>query len=348
MAKSKSRLGRGLDSLISGGAGKPAAESLTVTGPEQAKKSRDVQAEAPEQTTPSSETSRAGTETAPTKKSLSTEAIEEIAGKLQTPSEIFLEIPVREIIPSPNQPRREIHAEQIKELADSIRSEGLLQPIVVRRTERGYQLIAGERRWLACRSLQMNTIQARVVEASDSSAAVISLIENLQREDLNPVDEASGYASLVRDFDLTQEAVAERVGKSRASIANSLRLLQLDRKTQGFLAKGLISVGHAKVLLGIGRPEQQNILARQVIEKGLSVRETERMVKRLKAGSRPSRVAVTLTEEEINNLRDLEKRLSTLLKTSVRLRHTSKKGRIIIEYYGNDDLRRILDKIGVV
>lgn len=308
MAKSKSRLGRGLDSLISGGAG----------------------------------------ETAPTTKPVSTEAIEENAVKLQIPSGIFLEIPVRDIIPNPNQPRREIRAELIKELADSIRSEGLLQPIVVRRTERGYELIAGERRWQACRSLQMSTIQARVVEASDSSAAVISLIENLQREDLNPVDEASGYASLIRDFDLTQEAVAERVGKSRASVANSLRLLQLDRQTQGFLAKGLLSVGHAKVLLGIGRPDQQNILARQVIEKGLSVREIERMVKRLKAGSRPSRVAVTLTEEEINNLRDLEKRLSTLLKTSVRLRHTSKKGRIIIEYYGNDDLRRILEKIGVV
>ncbi len=338
MAKSKSRLGRGLDSLISGGAGKIATDSLTVKGPEQ---SKDVQSEAREQTIPSSET-------APITKPVSTEAIEEIAEKLQIPSQIFLEIPVREIIPNPNQPRREIRAEQIKELADSIRSEGLLQPIVVRRTERGYQLIAGERRWQAFRSLQMNTIQARVVEASDSSAAVISLIENLQREDLNPIDEASGYASLVRDFDLTQEAVSERVGKSRASVANSLRLLQLDRETQGFLAKGLISVGHAKVLLGIGRPEQQKILARQVIEKGLSVRETERMTKRLKAGSRPSRVAVTLTEEEINNLRDLEKRISTLLKTSVRLRHTSKKGRIIIEYYGNDDLRRILDKIGVV
>ncbi len=341
MAKSKSRLGRGLDSLISGGAGKTAGEDPIIIGPEQTKKSKDVQSIASEQSSPSSEK-------VPTAKPVSQEAIEDIAEELQAPSGVFLEIPIRQIIPNPNQPRRKIHSEQIKELADSIRSEGLLQPIVVRRTERGYQLIAGERRWQACRSLEMSTIQARVVEANDSSAAVISLIENLQREDLNPVDEASGYASLIRDFDLTQEAVAERVGKSRASVANSLRLLQLERETQGFLAKGLISVGHAKVLLGIGRSEQQNIFARRVIEKEMSVRETERMIKRLKAGSRTSRVAVSLSEEDSNNLRDLQKRLSTLLKTSVRLRHTPKKGRIIIEYYGNDDLRRILDKIGVV
>jgi ParB family chromosome partitioning protein len=172
----------------------------------------------------------------------------------------------------------------VAELAESIRQEGLLQPIVVREVEGRFQLIAGERRWRACKTLGLKTIIARIVQVSESSAAVISLIENLQRENLNPVEESLGYASLMRDFDLTQEAVAERVGKPRSSVANSLRLLQLDREVQGYLSKGMLSVGHAKVLLGLEDGQQRVLLARRVVERGLSVRDTERLVQGLRRG----------------------------------------------------------------
>ena len=347
MTKSKSRLGRGLESLISGGVGKSGGDNPAVSDPEKEEGKKDIQSDVPEQS-----------DSAPVSGGTDIENLHSVKPKAPTTHEdspeepapnyeSFLEIPIRDIIPSPNQPRRDINKEQIIELAESIRSEGLIQPIVVRQTKKGYELIAGERRWRACDSLNFKTIQARVMEASDSSAAVISLIENLQRENLNPVDEASGYACLIRDFDLTQEAVAERVGKGRASITNSLRLLQLDRETQGHLAKGLISAGHAKVLLGLGSTDQRKIIAHHIIEKGLSVRETERLIYRLKARPKSSRKAVTLTDEELYTIRDLEKRISNRLKTSVSLKHTAKKGRLIIEYFGNDDLQRILEKIGI-
>src|SRR5277367_5194429 len=191
----------------------------------------------------------------------------------------YLEIQVHLVEPSPYQARREIADEQLAELAESIRSEGLLQPIVVRRQGDKFQLIAGERRWRAFQLLKIRSIPARVVEASDASAASIGLIENLQREGLNPIEEALGFASLVRDFDLTQETAAERVGKSRASVANTLRLLALDAEIQGYISKDLLSVGHAKVLLSVEDAGSRSVLARRVIEEGLSVRATEKLGK---------------------------------------------------------------------
>ncbi len=260
----------------------------------------------------------------------------------------YREVTVAKIVPSPYQPRRDIDAEQIRELAESIRSEGLLQPIVVREAEEGgYELIAGERRWRAHQYLGIKQITARIMSASDASAAVISMIENLQREGLNPVDEALGYASLMSDFDLTQESVAERVGKARASIANALRLLQLDREIQGYLAKGMLSVGHAKVLLGVSDPAQRALLARRVIESGLSVRELERAARQTKAETDPRSKAPRAPNADSTVVLSLEKELSSRLNTKVQLKHTPKKGRIIIEYYGNDDLQRILEKTGL-
>src|ERR1700685_2356559 len=189
----------------------------------------------------------------------------------------YLEVQVHLVEPSPYQARREIVPEQLAELAESIRSEGLLQPIVVRRHGEKFQLVAGERRWRAFQLLKIRSIPARLVEASDASAASIGLIENLQREGLNPIEEALGFASLVWGFGLTQETAPERVGRSRASVANALRLLSLDAEIQGFIAKDLLSVGHAKALLGIEDPAQRTILARRVIEEGLSVRLTEKL-----------------------------------------------------------------------
>ncbi len=260
----------------------------------------------------------------------------------------FIDVMVSSIEPSPYQARREIVAEQLQELAESIRSEGLLQPIVVRRHGDKYQLVAGERRWRAFQLLKIKVIPARVVEASNASSAALGLIENLQREGLNPVEEAYGYASLIRDFDLTQEAAAERVGRSRAAVANSLRLLSLDAESQGYLSKGLLSVGHAKVLLGVDDAAQRAVLARRVIEEGLSVRGTERLVLAREAGvPAPTGPAKKVPAVEAAAVASIERKLVSRLGARVSLRHSPKRGRIVIEYAGNDDLHRILENLGV-
>lgn len=253
------------------------------------------------------------------------------------------------IEPSPYQARREIAPEQLAELAESIRSEGLLQPVVVRRHGDKFQLIAGERRWRAFQQLKIVKIPARVVEASDASAASIGLIENLQREGLNPIEEALGFASLVRDFDLTQETAAERVGRSRASVANALRLLSLDSEIQGFLAKDLLSVGHAKALLGLEDPAHRSVLARRVIEEGLSVRQAEKLAKAGKGAGGPKTRARgrALAPRDAAAVESIEKRLTTHLGARVAVIHSPKKGRIVIEYRGNDDLHRLLEKLGL-
>lgn len=263
----------------------------------------------------------------------------------------YQEIGVHLIEPSPYQARREIPADQLSELAESIRSEGLLQPIVVRKQGEKFQLIAGERRWRAFQQLKIKAIPARIVEASNASSAALGLIENLQREGLNAIEEAHGYASLIRDFDLTQETAAERVGKGRASVANSLRLLSLDIELQGFVAKNLLSVGHAKVLLGVEDTAQRSIIARRVIEEGLSVRSTEKLTQSAKTStSAPTSAPAAkrgLSPKDVATVSGIEKKLTSHLGARVALLHSPKKGRIVIEYRGNDDLQRLLEKLGV-
>jgi ParB family chromosome partitioning protein len=261
----------------------------------------------------------------------------------------YLEIQVHLIEPSPYQARREIAPDQLAELAESIRSEGLLQPIVVRRHGEKFQLIAGERRWRAFQQLKLRSIPARIVDASDASAASIGLIENLQREGLNAIEEALGFASLVRDFDLTQETAAERVGRSRASVANALRLLSLDAEIQGYIAKDILSVGHAKVLLGIEDAATRAVLARRVIEEGLSVRHTEKLGKSSKAqgGSKGPGRRRALPARDAAAVDSIEKKLTSHLGARVAVIHTPKKGRIVIEYRGNEDLQRLLERLGV-
>ncbi len=261
----------------------------------------------------------------------------------------YQEIAVHLVEPSPYQARREIPAEQLGELAESIRSEGLLQPIVVRKAGERYQLIAGERRWRAFQHLKLKAIPARIVEASNASAAALGLIENLQREGLNPIEEAHGYASLIRDFDLTQEIAADRVGKARATVANTLRLLALDAEIQGFIAKGLLSVGHAKVLLGITDPAQRAVLARRVIEGGLSVRTTEKLVQDRKATGKATRRSHARggSAQDAAAVEGIAQKLSSHFGARVAVLHAPKKGRIVIEYHGNEDLQRLLEKFGV-
>ena len=325
MSNPKTRLGRGLGGLISGtSSSKPKADANEVT-----------------KTTTSVKNTSAKKQAVTAKPATVSTIAPNVFG--------FREIELERIVANPYQPRREIHPEHVEELAKSIQSEGLLQPIVVREKNGKFELIAGERRLHAFRHLKLNRIPARVIEASDASSASIALIENLQRENLNPIDEALGYACLVRDFNLTQEAAAERVGKGRATVANALRLLSLGSEIQGFLSRRLISTGHAKVLLGLESAEHRKLLARRIIETGMSVREAEAQVRRLKEGSGGSseKVKGKPLEAEQTAIRDLEKRMSDHFNTRVALKHTPKKGRITIDYFGNDDLDRILEKLGL-
>lgn len=325
MAKSKSRLGKGLAGLISGGSrnSDPAAKKSAV------KKTA---------ATPSGSSVGKAASKSTAKKGF---PVEEARPD-------YLELPIGKIKPNPYQPRKEFEKSQLVDLAESIQSEGLIQPVVVREVNGSYQLIAGERRWRAFQLLKLKTIPARILEAGDSSAASMALIENLQRENLNPIEEATGYASLIRDFDLTQEQVAERVGRGRATIANSLRLLSLPEEVRGYLSSQMLSTGHAKVLLGLESKQEQSLLARRIIEDGVSVRRAEELVQSLRKSSKskssPSR---EVPEAEMAAVEDIEKRLMSYLSSNVSLKHHPKKGKIVIEYTGNDDLQRILEKIGL-
>jgi ParB family chromosome partitioning protein len=256
----------------------------------------------------------------------------------------YREIAVHLVEPNPYQPRKEFSDEALTELVESIRAEGLLQPIVVRAVGDRFQLIAGERRWRAFQQLKLKSIPARVMTSSDASSASLALIENLQRADLNPLEEAHGYASLIRDFDLTQDAAAQRVGKGRATVANSLRLLGLEPELQGYVGKGMLSVGHAKVLLGVEHSPERLVLARRALEQGLSVRALEELTRHKAGGPGKTRKMPGATAAALT---DIEKRLTTHLGARTTLKHSPKRGRIIIEYQGNDDLSRVLEKMGV-
>lgn len=337
MANSKSRLGRGLGGLISG-------SGYTARSPQAAPAGKPK-----EKAVKKTAAKKAATKKAPAKKAAPAKGkspVPPVGG--QADGLGYRDIPIKEIVANPYQPRHDIDPQQIEELANSIQSEGLLQPIVVRRKNDKFEIIAGERRLRAFRHMGQKAIPARVIEASDASSATLALIENLQRENLNPIDEAQGYASLLRDFDLTQEAAAERVGKGRATVANALRLLSLGSEIQGFISRRLLSTGHAKVLLGLEKEEHRKLLARRIIETGMSVREAEQQVRRLKEGSgAKSNTGSKAPFSESTAVRELERRIGQHLSTRVAVRHSPKKGRILIEYFGNDDLDRILEKLGI-
>ena len=256
------------------------------------------------------------------------------------------------IIPSPLQPRIEFPAEHLHELVESIRERGIIQPLIVRKVDGKYELIAGERRWRAARELGLAEAPAIVREASDREVLELALIENLQREGLNPIEEASAYQRLSRDFGLTQEDISKRVGKSRASIANAMRLLDLDPDVQSLLKHDRISVGHAKVLLSLKAHSEQKWLAEQIIRQGASVRVAEKLAAEhlAKTGRTPTRrnssTAATSPELAPAVLR-VQNILTHRLATRVVIHHGEKKGSIHIEYYGDQDLNRILSTLGM-
>jgi ParB family chromosome partitioning protein len=260
------------------------------------------------------------------------------------------QIDLARIVPSTLQPRKDFGREALQELIDSIRQHGIIQPLIVRQVGARFELIAGERRWRAAQEIGLATAPAIVRTANDLEVLELSLIENLQRADLNPIEEAQGYARLANEFGMRQEDIALKVGRSRAAVANALRLLDLHPQVQAWLAQNLLSVGHAKVLLALKAPEEQLLAAETVLRRNATVRSTERLVARQlgigRSRRRSRRVAVELSAEG-TAVEDLQNRLQQHLATHVAIHHGDKRGRIEIEYYGTDDLQRIVTALGL-
>ena len=250
-------------------------------------------------------------------------------------------LPLQKVEPNPAQPRKYFDPDELQELADSIAMHGVIQPLTVRLLPSGYyQIIAGERRWRAARLAGLTEIPVVVIEADDKKAMELALIENLQRADLNPVEEALGYQQLISEYGMTQEQAAERVGKSRPADANALRLLSLSRPVQDLLAEGRLSAGHARALLTIRSDAEQYAVAQKVINLQLSVRQTETMCRNLaktvKQKPQPAAPAVDYIAE-------CEKELKKTLGRGVKIVRGKKKGRVELEYYGEDDLQTIYE-----
>lgn len=254
-------------------------------------------------------------------------------------SEYFL-CRLEQISPNQFQPRRNFDEQATAELAASIREKGLLQPLIVRRREKGYELIAGERRWRAAQMAGLREVPVVVKEVNDSELLEMALIENIQREDLNPLEEALVYQQLIEELNFTQEDLSRRVGKDRSTIANALRLLKLPQDVWDSLVSGELSRGHARAILGLEGKQQQREALRKVLKAGLSVRETERLVKRLR--SKKARGSEVKVDPQIEFLTE---QLKKILKTMVRVKDRGGKGKVEIEYYSWEDLERILDLI---
>ena len=254
-----------------------------------------------------------------------------------------------QIVPSPWQPRSEFRDENLQELADSIREKGIVQPLIVRRSGEKLELVAGERRWRAAQRAGLAEAPVIVRQASDQDVLELALIENLQREDLNAIEEARAFHRLANDFQLKQEDIAQKVGKSRAAIANSMRLLDLHAQVQTWVMQERLTVGHAKVLLSAKGHDEQLALAEETLRRGLTVRGAERLVADHFAGNgsrKPKRGTASSPQLE-PAIAHLQNRLRQHLGTQVAMHHGEKKGRIEIEYYGGDDLQRLLKLIGL-
>lgn len=250
-------------------------------------------------------------------------------------------VKVTQIEPNQNQPRREFDNEKMEALTVSIKEHGIIQPIIVIKNNDMYKIVAGERRWRAAKSAGLKEIPVVIRNYSDVEITQIALIENLQREDLNPIEEATGYQTLLTKYNMTQEDVSKKLGKSRSAIANSIRLLSLDDKTKKHLISGSISGGHARALLSVTNQDIRDELLESILTKGLNVRQTEALAKQLQ-NARPIRPIKSIDEQVQAELNAIEDRLSSRFGTKVKLVYGEKKGKIEIEYYGNDDLDRIL------
>jgi ParB family transcriptional regulator, chromosome partitioning protein len=251
---------------------------------------------------------------------------------------------VDEIFPNRMQPRSYFDDTKLEELVTSIEEHGVLQPVVVQKAESGYELIVGERRWRASKKLGLKKIPAVIREVSDAQSLEIAIIENIHRQDLNPIEEAEAYARLANEFALTQEMVAKKVGKSRTAVANTLRLLKLSRKIKEDLISEKISMGHARALLGLENSKQIEILRKEIIKQDLTVRQTEGRVKKIKACSL-NKLGPPTAKKDIF-IKDLEKDLERRLGTKVDISPKKNGGKLVVTYYSDDDLDRIQGLLG--
>ena len=267
---------------------------------------------------------------------------------LDTPAE--RQVPISEIRPNPRQPRRYFNEAKIAELSESIRNQGILQPLVVRKISQGYELILGERRFRAAQHAQLERVPVIVKEVSDAESLEMALVENIQREELTPIEEALAYRQLMEEFHLTQEQVAQRVGKSRPVVTNLLRVLNLPEEIKENVDKGTLTVGHARALLALNMPEQQLEMSRRIMADGLSVRATETLVSQANIiegppveSSAPEKSTVIQRTDVY--LKAVEEDLTRTLGTKVRLISRKKGGKIEIEYYSNDELEGLVQRL---
>ena len=258
-----------------------------------------------------------------------------------------LYLPISQVESCAGQPRKQFDPDALADLADSIREHGIIQPLTVRKLQSGYyQIIAGERRWRAARMAGLDQVPAIVIEADDRKAMELAMIENLQREDLNPIEEAEGYRQLMEQYNLTQEETAQRVGKSRSVVANALRLLNLCAPVRAMVEDGRLSNGHARTILPLS-PALQEKAADAILKSDLSVRQTELLVKKLTAEEK-EKPAVTTGGLEVNYAEEAAKALGTHLGRGCKIVSGRKKGRIELEYYGVDDLNNLLDALNAL
>ncbi len=262
------------------------------------------------------------------------------------PEKDLTELNIKEVVPNVNQPRRNFDPEKLAELTASIKEHGLVQPIVVRPYNGSYQIVAGERRYRACKQLGLKTIPTIIKNLSDEEVTEISLIENIQRQELNPIEEARAYKRLVDEFGLTQEEIAKKVSKSRPFIANFLRLLNLSKEVLDLVEKGNISVGHARALLTLNDPSMQFIVASKIIDENLTVRETEKLTKKMSVMNQNLNIKNKKQERDINPIfNDILDHLQSKFGTKVLIKDKGKGGKIEIEYYSRQDLERIIELI---
>lgn len=269
----------------------------------------------------------------------------ETAEKTEENSSGILTLKIRDIEPNPNQPRRVFDKEKLESLSESIKEHGLIQPILVEKQENGmFMIIAGERRWRASKLAGLKEVPCIEGEYSEQQVMELALIENLQREDLNPIEEAEGYQKLMTAFNLKQEEVAERVGKSRSAVANSLRLNKLCGEIKKYVTDGLISQGHARALLSLESEKQQIEAAEKIIKEGLNVRQTEKLVNGI-LSKKPVKAPEKSDRNITDNFKDIENKLSDFFETKVKIKNGKNKGKIEIEYYSDGELEAILEKI---
>ena len=265
------------------------------------------------------------------------------------PKNGFRNIPLRRIEPNRAQPRREFDEKSLQELENSIRIHGVLAPITVRQGDNGYyQIVAGERRWRAARRAGLDTIPAMVIDADDRTMMELALIENLQREDLNPLEEAEGYRALIDQFGLKQDTVAERVGRSRSAVANSLRLLSLSDEVRSMVIDGKLSSGHARAVLSIQEESKRLAAAKTMADTGMSVRQAEAYAKKLNKPAQEDKPVPVPKKFQPDYYAELQRKLEGALGRRVHIENKKNKGRIELEYYGDDDLERLVSALTAV